>query len=100
MVYTPNEPTLGEDRTALRPTDQSMPQLPQEALAVRSQFAKLPEMSGGGDGVFGIRKAVCMESRGGEQGQNDGQGLRKQGWERRHSGQRWGDRGATFGLGS
>lgn len=56
-----------------------MPQLPQAALAVRPLTTQLPEMFVSRDGVFGLWQVVRVESRGCEQGKDDGKGLRRVG---------------------
>lgn len=56
-------------------THQGLPQLPQEALAMRSQSTKLPEMFGCGYRVPGLWEAVYLESWSGESGEDDGEGV-------------------------
>lgn len=44
-------------------------------MEVRPVAAKLPEMFVSGDGMSGLWQVVCVESRGCEQGQDDGEGV-------------------------
>ena len=63
------------ERHAFQSPDQSVPQFPEAWLEMRPVAAKLPEMFVGRNRMSWVWEAVCVESRGSKQGEDDGKGV-------------------------
>ena len=64
---------LSNELDIAQPTHKSLPQLSQTSLEVRPLFTRLPQMSVIWYRMPGLREALCVESRGCESGEDDGE---------------------------